>query len=144
MDIISNSSGDLYKVLTRESPEFSSFGELYVSTVKPFAVKAWRMHKRLHCRIVVASGTVETVIYQPAENKFSDGELTELCLSSSKPCLLSIPPGFWYGFKGGSEGGTIINLLDELYDDRDVYRQEHSWSHIGYDWANMTRANKNQ
>ena len=138
LDVISHPKGDLYKMLTTQSPEFKGFGEIYFSKIAPFSSKAWRLHKSITSNLTLVSGRVLVVCAKIDSSSFSGREISQFELTAEVPTLITIPPGVWYGFKAGHSGGLLVNLISEPHSEAEVLRQPSDSSYFGFDLENAS------
>ena len=65
------------------------------------------------------------------------GEVSQFFAGDRNPLVIQVPPGVYHGFKGVSEGETLIlNVPTELYNykDPDEYRVDPHDNDIPYSW----------
>lgn len=136
LSVVSDPRGDIYKLLTLDSPEFSQFGELYASRISPLSIKAWRLHKRVTSNLTVVQGEVLLVCTRLDPKNKKRKTTQEFQVSGLQPSLITIPPNVWYGFKAGSSGALIINLIDEPHSEIELCREDPNSPLIGYDIQN--------
>ena len=106
---IETSGGEVMKALHAEEPDFRGLGEAYFSRVLPGSVRAWKCHNEMTVNVVVPVGHVRFVV----EN---DGNFEEFDLGPDHTYgRLTIEPGTWFGFMGGSEGGLVLNLANIVH-----------------------------
>ena len=55
---ISNSKGNIHKIIQKGDVNFSKFGELYISELLPNKIKAWKLHLKQTQNITVPIGKV--------------------------------------------------------------------------------------
>lgn len=132
----SDARGSVHKLLTSSSQEFKGFGEAYISTIASNSVKAWRLHTLITSNITVVHGNVLVVCIQREDSDASERIVQKFLLSDKSPELITIPPGVWYGFKAGAEGGKLVNIINEEFSEDEVRRAEAESSHLSFDIAN--------
>jgi len=98
----SDDHGAVLHMLRATDPHFEKFGEIYFSTVRCGAVKAWHRHMAKTVNLAVPIGLVRFVVWPEG------GEAHELRLGREDYQLLTIPPGIWYGFQGLAQGESLI------------------------------------
>ncbi len=69
---VKNNKGDIFKILSRSNKEFSSFGECYISEVKPNQIKAWRYHKFNSQKMIVIDGKCLFVLFDQRKNSITN------------------------------------------------------------------------
>tara|TARA_B100000927_G_C16301526_1_gene403657 strand:+ start:114 stop:533 length:420 start_codon:yes stop_codon:yes gene_type:complete len=125
---ISVDKGDVVQLIKKNSESFDGFGELYISKVNPLMIKAWKIHLRATCNLTVPKGTVKFVIQSKNKKKF-----WEFIVSDKNYCRLSIPPGYWFGFKNlEKDESLVLNLLSLLHDPDE--QESLNEKDINYDW----------
>ena len=123
---VKQKKGDIIKILTKEDSFFDSFGELYISEVKPHKIKAWRYHKNSTQNLFVIKGNCSVVCL--IKNKFKKIELSE-----NAPKLLIIPKKHWYGFKNkGSVNVKLLNFSSKIFSEKEILRKR--MNEIKYNW----------
>ena len=75
LKIISDDRGKVMHMLRKDSAIFDKFGEIYFSKIRKKSIKAWKMHKKNICNILVISGCVQFVFIN--NNKFFNVVLNE-------------------------------------------------------------------
>lgn len=131
---IETSGGEVMKALTAEEADFKGLGEAYFSRVNAGCVRGWKRHNEMTVNVVVPVGHVRFVIAEQTENAdeisfqhfdlgpdFTHGRLT-------------IEPGTWFGFMGGTEGGLVLNLSDIVHRPDEADGKE--LDEFDYDWNN--------
>ena len=98
------------KALRSDDIGFRGLGEAYFSRVDPGAVRAWKLHSEMTVNVVVPTGHVRFVIVTPDRGY----EVHDLGPDHDYG-RLTIEPGTWFGFQGGSGGGLVLNLSDILH-----------------------------
>ena len=58
LDEIESDAGSVLHFIKNDDPGYIGFGEVYFSTVKKGAIKAWKMHKLMTLNLVVPVGEV--------------------------------------------------------------------------------------
>ena len=132
---IEDNRGSVKHMLRNDSPCFLGMGELYISTVKFRAVKAWKRHLKMTQNIAVPIGTIKIVLFDNRSLGFKEAQIQEIELGEENYQLLHIPPMIWYGFCGLSKtDGLIVNCADIVYDSDEVERLPENTLSIPYDW----------
>jgi dTDP-4-dehydrorhamnose 3,5-epimerase len=110
LDRITTSGGEVMKATRSDGPAFAEVHEAYFSRVNPDAVRAWKRHTEMTVNVVVPVGHVRFVV-AGASNSFEEYDLGP----DHNYGRLTIEPGNWFGFKGGVEGGLVLNLANILH-----------------------------
>ena len=70
--------GKVMHMLRADDPAFERFGEIYFTTVRHGAIKAWHLHTRMTLNYACISGLVKLVLYDDRPGSPTRGELQEL------------------------------------------------------------------
>jgi len=130
--------GRLMEILRADDEIFAKFGQVYMTTAYPGAVKAWHYHNVQTDFFTAIHGMVKLVLYDPREGSPTRGQVDEFFIGPSNPLLVRIPPGVYHGFKGIDVHESImINVPNEPYrpETPDEYRLPAHTKEIPYDWA---------
>jgi dTDP-4-dehydrorhamnose 3,5-epimerase len=129
--------GRLTELFRSDWPEFIKFGQLYLTTAFPQAVKAWHYHKIQTDTFVCVAGMMKLVLCDKRDNSPTKGEINEFFIGVNNPLLVQIPPLVHHGFKCISETeAMILNVPTETYkyDKPDEYRLPYDSPEIPYNW----------
>ena len=138
LKVIPDERGRLMEMLRADDEIFVRFGQVYMTTAYPGAVKAWHYHKKQFDHFVVVRGMMKVVLYDGREKSPTFREINEFFMGEHNPILLQIPPLVHHGFKCiGEAEALVINVPTETYDPRnpDEYRLPPHGGEIPYDWA---------
>ena len=132
---ISDERGKVMHMLRVDSPLYTKFGEIYFSSVNPQVVKAWKKHLKMTQAFAVPVGKIELVIYDDRQDSQTRGQTEVLEIGEDNYCLVKIPPGVWYGFKGiSADPALIANCTDLPHDPEEVTRLEYPSKKIPFEW----------
>jgi len=140
--VIPDERGRLMEILRCDDPIFRQFGQVYMTSVYPGAVKAWHYHKLQYDHLAVVKGMLKLVLYDARPGSATLGQLQELFIGDQNPLLVQIPPMVYHGFKGiGLDETLVINCTTEPYNraEPDEYRLDPHTPQIPYDWARKDR-----
>ena len=129
--------GYLQECLRSDWEIFKKFGQAYITVAFPNVVKAWHSHKLQTDNMICLVGNAKLVLYDDREKSPTNGMINEFFFGEKNPCLISVPPQIWHGFKAiGSKKIMVLNIPTELYnyDEPDEYRLPYDTDKIGYDW----------
>ena len=113
--------GKVIKMLNKKDKLFSKFGEIYFTTIKPRKIKAWRMHTKNICHLLVIKGKIVLKILH--KNKVKNIKLSE-----HNNFLVKIPNNYWFGMKNlGKTEVIVANLMDDVHTETEVKRLEHNY-----------------
>jgi dTDP-4-dehydrorhamnose 3,5-epimerase len=134
---IPDERGKLIEIFRCDDEVFKKFGQAYVTTTLPGVVKAWHMHKKQWDNVCCIKGTIKLALFDARENSSTKGELNEFFIGEYNPCLITIPPGVYHGWKCVSqEEAFVLNIPTEPYNREkpDEYRLPPDTKEIPYDW----------
>ncbi len=116
--VIPDARGDVLHMLRRDDEEFTGFGEVYFSEIRPGQLKAWKLHRRMTQRFAVPVGAVRFVIHDPRPSSPTRGATVVWVVGRDAAYgLLVVPPGVWYGFQAVTETtALIVNCADLQHD----------------------------
>ncbi|MAJ15210.1 MAG: dTDP-4-dehydrorhamnose 3,5-epimerase [SAR116 cluster bacterium] len=127
--------GKIMHMLKKDSEIFSSFGEIYFSTLNPGIIKGWHSHKKSVSNLSVIHGFVKLVIFDGRTKSKSKDKLQILNLSEVNYYLITIPPGVWYSFKNIAQEKTIIANCSTLqYDEKECLKMPINDPAIPFFW----------
>jgi len=133
LKIISTERGSVMHALKISEIGFNNFGELYFSTVKKDAIKAWKLHQQMTLNIIAPVGRVLFCFLDVREKSNTFNKTYKIEMSQTPYYRLKIPPGIWFGFKGIDPGLNLIcNVADMIYDSNEILRKETN--EINMDW----------
>lgn len=139
---IPDERGRLMEMLRNDDDIFVRFGQLYMTTVYPGAVKAWHYHKKQLDSFVVVKGMLKLVLFDGRPGSKTKGEVNEFFIGEHNQMLVQIPNNVYHGFKGISDTETIvINAPTEAYNAKkpDEFRLPAHTKEIPYEWARKDR-----
>jgi len=138
LKVIPDERGRLMEMLRADDELYIQFGQVYMTTANPGAVKAWHYHKKQVDNFVVVKGMMKVVLYDGRKGSPTHKEINEFFMGEHNPILLQIPAYVFHGFKCISESEAIvINCPTEMYDYEkpDEFRVEPHGGKISYDWS---------
>jgi dTDP-4-dehydrorhamnose 3,5-epimerase len=130
--------GVLTEVLRSDDPEYSQFGQVYLTTTYPGVVKGWHRHERQTDMICCVSGDLKLVLYRNADDDDHEGLVNEIFLGDANRAIIKVPSGVWHGWKCvGTTTALVMNIPDQVYDysGPDEIRLDPHDNDIPYDWA---------
>ncbi|MBN1295360.1 dTDP-4-dehydrorhamnose 3,5-epimerase family protein [bacterium] len=135
---IPDERGYLMEMFRSDWPEFSEFGQVYITAVYSGVVKGWHYHELQDDTFVCVSGMAKVVLYDARKESPTFGRINEFFIGVLNPMLVQIPKGVYHGFKGISEEVTlIVNIPTKTYNyaKPDEYRLPAHTDQIPYDWT---------
>lgn len=128
--------GKVMHMLRSDEHHFSSFGEVYFSSVHPGAIKGWHLHHKMVLNYAVPYGAIKFVLYDDRLDSTTKGLVQEIFLGPDNYCLVTVPPMIWNGFKGiGMQTALVANCASIPHDPNEIERRDPFDPCIPYDWA---------
>jgi dTDP-4-dehydrorhamnose 3,5-epimerase len=137
LKVIPDERGRLMEIFRADDNFFEKFGQVYMTSAYPGAVKGWHYHKRQFDNMAVIKGMMKIVLYDSRKESATFGEINEIFAGIHNPVLVHIPPFVYHGFKCISEDEAIVvNTPTEVYNyqEPDEFRLPAHNSNIPYDW----------
>lgn len=137
LKVIPDERGRLMEILRSDEEVFTKFGQVYVTTTYPQAIKAWHLHKIQTDNIAVVKGMLKLALFDPREDSPTRGEVNEFFVGEHNPQLVQIPSGIYHGWKCISESEAVaLNCPTEPYnyENPDEYRLPYDAKEIPYSW----------
>lgn len=135
LKVIADDRGKVMHMLRSDSPVFKKFGEIYFSTVKYGAIKAWKKHRQMILNLAVPQGSIKLVLYDDRSDSSTKGGLQEIEVGSENYNLIQVPPMVWNGFQGLSQGESLVaNCATMPHDPVEVERLVQKSTIIPYHW----------
>jgi dTDP-4-dehydrorhamnose 3,5-epimerase len=135
--VVPDERGWLMEVLRADDPEFTAFGQVYVSATYPGVVKAWHFHEKQVDHFACVSGMVKLVLIDTREGSPTRGLVNEFFLGEQQPMLVRVPSGVYHGWKCiGLTPSLVVNVPNAPYDR--AHPDEHRLDPHGtldYDWT---------
>ena len=119
-------------VLKPHKPYFQ-VEDVYCTTVRKGAIKAWHGYDTKWLSWTVMSGLVQLVLYDNRPNSLTYEVTDTIFLGVGSYFSVEVPPGVFNGFKGISQEDSIILVqASELYGQ--ITRWPYDTGEIGYNW----------
>ena len=137
LKVIPDERGRLMEMLRCDDEIFTKFGQVYLSTTYPGAVKGWHFHKLQDDNIVCVRGMLKLVLYDGREKSATKGKVDEFFIGDHNPMLVQVPRGVHHGWKCISEyEALVVNCPTEpyRYDQPDEHRVDPHQNDIPYRW----------
>ena len=127
MPIINVDGGDILRGAKGTEKNFDTFGEMYFSEIQFNYIKGWKVHTKMTCNLLVPVGSVKFVA------TLDKIKFQEFILGRQNYRRLTIPPNWWFAFKGLSEGtSTVCNVANLTHDPDEA--QTLPLNKIPYSW----------
>lgn len=137
LKVIPDERGRLMEILRNDDDIFNGFGQVYMTTTYPQAVKAWHYHKKQDDHITCVKGMLKLVIYDSRKESPTYGEINEFFIGDYNPLLVKVPKMLYHGWKCISdEEAIVVNVPTEPYDREtpDEHRLDPHINDIPYTW----------
>lgn len=132
--------GAVYQMLKRTDAHFVQFGEIYFSTTRKGAVKAWKNHSRVTVSYACVAGSLRMVLYDDRPQSRTRGTITETLLGPDSYSLVVVPPGIWNGFQGLSDDQAVLaSCPTEPVDSSEFARLDPASEYIPYHWPALSQ-----
>ena len=138
LKVIPDERGWLMEILRCDDPQFTQFGQVYLTTAYPKVVKAWHYHKKQTDNFTCIHGMMKVALYDARNDSPTFKSLMELFIGKKNPVLITVPPGVYHGFKAiGTETAYFLSIptLPFNYDHPDEFRLPTDTEEIPYDWG---------
>lgn len=133
---IPDERGTIFHMLRSTDAHFTSFGEIYFSTIYKGVVKGWHRHREMTLHYACVFGRIKLVMFDDRDGSPSRSKLMEVFLGPDQHALVIIPPGVWNGFKGMTDPHAIVaNCCSHPHDPSRSDRLDPFKNDIPYDWA---------
>jgi len=134
--------GYLMEILREDDPEFTKFGQVYVSACLPGVIKAWHAHRLQTDHLCIIKGIAKIGLYDGRENSSTYRETQTIIAGELNSLLVTIPPLVWHGYMVlGNESAYIINAPTAHYNRKepDELRMDPFDNDFGYEWQPRNR-----
>lgn len=127
--------------IMKSSQYANDIQEVYISTCKPEAVKAWHCHLRMTLNYVCVKGQVVVYLVDLRPDSSTFGVVDQIWLTDpygEKYCLLTIPPLIWNGYRAYGmhlEEVMIANVANKEHDPNEIVRVHPRDFPIKVDWG---------
>jgi dTDP-4-dehydrorhamnose 3,5-epimerase len=125
---IEGPSGAVLHAMKASDTGFEGFGEAYFTTVGRGQVKAWKRHRTMVSNLIVPVGEICLKLLDDRPDSLTYGRWFEVTLGPMNYQRLTVPPGFWMGFKGIAEDmNLMLNIASAEHDPNecDTLPQSH-------------------
>lgn len=127
---INNIPDDRGMVMKLHSP--FTVKDVYVTTVRHGAIKAWHGYETKHIYWTVLKGVVQLALYDSRKDSRTYKVTDTLYLGEGSYFSVLVPPGVFNGFKGISQEDAII-LVQATETYGQIYREPYD--SFDYDWS---------
>ena len=131
---ISHPQGDIFHGMKASDTGFEGFGEAYFSTVLEGKIKGWKRHNQMTLNLVVATGSIEFVIYDDRDESDTKGQFYSVELGGDNYQRLTVSPGLWVAFRGlGGGTSMLLNIANLEHDPDEANNRE--LNAFSYKWS---------
>lgn len=104
-----------------------------VSIAAPGRINAFHIHPRLPQNELwcVVQGLLSVWLVDCRQASSTVGRRRRVVLTSEEPALLSIPAGVAHGYRAGTEGATLLYLMDQQFDPANPNEGRLPWDFFG-------------
>ena len=130
------------EVLRSDDPEFTVFGQTYITTSYNGVVKAWHLHNIQKDVICCVKGMIKLVTLKEIPGHIPiQFEVSELFIGEKNPCLVVIPPGIYHGWKAYDGDAIVMNTTDIPYNREkpDEWRKSVDYFNDVYKWGRVDK-----
>ena len=117
--LFKNNKGDLLKYVSKKSPYFKSFGEIYFNEINFKKKKGWILHKKNQCIISVCYGEVKFKLIDGRKKSKSFNVENNIVVSKKNHSILVIPPGIWFSFTTNKKKSIFANFINCIHSDKE-------------------------
>ena len=117
--LFENEKGDLLKYISKKSPYFKSFGEIYFNEINFRKKKGWILHKKNQCAISVCYGEVKFKLIDGRKKSKSFNIENNFNLNKKNHSVLIIPPGIWFSFTTSKRKSVFANFINFVHSDKE-------------------------
>lgn len=120
--LFENEKGDLLKYISKKSPYFKSFGEIYFNEINFRKKKGWILHKKNQCAISVCYGEVKFKLIDGRKKSKSFNIENNFNLNKKNHSVLIIPPGIWFSFTTTKRKSVFANFINSIHSDKEAIK----------------------
>ena len=115
LQVHSDERGWLAEILRKEHLEDKNFGQIYITTAQPGAIKANHYHKRKTEWFCVIKGKAKLVL-----RDINEGKKHEIIMGEDNMIVVKIPPKVIHAVKNiGEDVMYLVCCVDEPYNSND-------------------------
>lgn len=131
---IPDDRGTIWHMLKKTDDIFTTFGEIYFTSLYPGIVKAWHVHQRMDLNYACIVGSVRVVLFDDRNNSPTRGTFDEYILGEHSYGLLHIPHGVTNGMQClGQATAVVANCATLPHDPAEMLRVDPAA--IDFDWS---------
>lgn len=133
-----DNKGSVKKMISKDHPDFTQFGEIYFSITNPGIIKGWKYHHEIIQLMTVVSGQVKLIVYDDRKDSPTYKNIQEIIFGEDEYQLITMPPKIWYSFKCLSQTPAIIaNCINQPHDPNESITADLDSDLIPYRWERV-------
>lgn len=107
--------------------------QVNVSWAHPRRINAFHLHPKVPQNELwtVIAGQLKVWLVDCRAGSATEGGRQQLILSGEEPALVHIPAGVAHGYQAGTEGATLLYLMDQPFDPADPNEGRLPWDAFG-------------
>lgn len=109
---IGNDKGNLIKIRDKNDASSFEIKEIYQTDVIKSAIKGWKLHKKMTCRLYVINGIID--FYFSLDLEKIDQKIR---IGSDQNELLVVQPNVWFAFKGVCSRNSMLNFASVWHEE---------------------------
>lgn len=131
LKIIPDDRGCVRHFIRSDDPDFTGFGETYITEVYKGVVKAWHGYGTKIMHYAVARGMVKLMLFDARKNSPTFEDMETLFVGDKNYVRVTIPPGVYNGFKGLTDSIVVVTA-SEPFSEQGIVRFDPDY--FGNDW----------
>ena len=132
---ICDERGKILHLMKKTDPQFTEFGEVYISSGYPGIVKAWHIHKEMTLNNTCIVGMMKLVLFDGRDGSPTRGNLMECFIGEDNYLQVKIPPGISNGYKAyGDKLAMLVNCASMPHDPNELIYIDPFNNDIPYNW----------
>lgn len=128
---IPDERGCVRHFIRSNDPDFTKFGECYLTSVYRGVTKAWHGYYEKSLSYCVAKGMVKLALYDSRKSSQTFGQIDTIFLGDENYIKVTIPPGVFNGFKGLTDALVVV-VASEPFSEEGIVRFPPDY--FAYDW----------
>ena len=120
--VIKNKKGNILKFISKKSPFFKGFGEVYFTEILKNKVKGWNYHRKNQCIICVPHGKVEFLFVDGRQDSKTYLKEDKITIGKKKHYLIQVPPQIWISFKSKEKKSLVVNFMERPHSKKEALK----------------------
>ncbi|HEB01580.1 MAG TPA: spore coat protein [Candidatus Portnoybacteria bacterium] len=138
----SDDRGFFREILRSDDKMLDKFGQSSVTLTYPGVIKAFHWHKEQDDLWYVASGMVQTVLYDRRENSKTYRETQVIYMGEDNPVAVLIPQGVAHGYRVlGNKSALVFYQTTQAYNPKNPDEQRIPFDdpEINFNWETQNK-----